>query len=281
MLAASPSSAAVLTNTVFTAMNPDTPNQVSGSVAGPASTGGVFTWNVTTGTNMFMQAVTNFASPMSEVGDKTVAKFDFTLAQDVPANQGANFRFSLFDSSAGANGAEIIQLVVLGNPNTAVNNMMRARFDPNVTGNSLNNGGGTILGTAFAPGGNGTGVGLPIWRAGDVHTFTTTVERLTPTTLSYAVLWENSAGSASMSIPIYDEVTGAGASEGAADAWPGGKVNQFNGFALTIFQADPFSVDGLPGSGTISNFSVTGVPEPSAAMLGLLALVARAARRRR
>jgi hypothetical protein len=113
-----------------------------------------------------------------------------------------------------------------------------------------------------------------------VHTFTTTVERLTPTTLSYTVLWENSAGSATMAIPTYNEVTGAGAFD-ATDAWPGGKVNQFNGFALTIFQADPFSVDGLPGSGTISNFSVTGVPEPSAAVLGFLALGGGMARRRR
>ena len=282
MLAASPSSAAVLSNTAFTAMNPDTPNQVSGSVASPSSAGGVFTWNVTTGTNMFMQAVTNFASRMSEVGDKTVVKFDFTLAQDVPTDQGADFRFTLFDSTAGAAGAEMIQLVLLGNQTGANSGMMRARFDPNVTGatNALNNGGGTIGGNAFAPGSNGTGPGLPIWHAGDVHTFTTTVERLTPTTLSYTVLWENSAGTATMSIPLYNEVTGAGAFD-AADAWPGGKVNQFNGFALTIFQADPFSVDSLPGSGTISNFSVTGVPEPSAAVLGILALGGCVARRRR
>jgi MYXO-CTERM domain-containing protein len=282
ILETSQASAAVLTNTVFTAMNPDEANQVSGSVASATSAGGAFTWNVTTGTNLFMQAVTNFASRMTEVGDKTVVKFDFTLAQNVATDQGADFRFTLFDSIAGTAGAEMIQLVVLGNQTGANSGMMRARFDNNVTGatNALNNGGGTIGGNAYAPGSNGTGVGLPIWQAGDVHTFTTTVERLTSTVLSYTVLWENSAGSATMSIPSYNEVTGAGAFD-ATDAWAGGKVNQFNGFALTIFQADPFSDDGLPGSGTISNFSVTGVPEPSAAVLGVLALGGCLARRRR
>ena len=146
----------------------------------------------------------------------------------------------------------------------------------------MNNGGGTIGGSAYAPGSNGTGVGLTLWHTGDVHTFTATVERLTANTLSYNVLWENSAGSAAMSIPSYDETTGAGAFD-VADVWPGGKVTQFNGFALTIFQSDPFSIDGLPGSGTISNFSVTSnqVPEPSAAMLGILTLLGGGARRRR
>lgn len=284
MLSPSRTSAAVLSNTGFTAMNPDAPNQVSGSVTSPSAAGGVFTWNVTTGTNQYMQAVTNFASRMTEVGDKTVVKFDFTLAQDVSTDQGADFRFTLFDTTAGATGAEMIQMVLLGNQTGPNSGMMRARFDTNVTGatNALNNGGGTIGTSVYAPGSNGTGVGLPLWHTGDLHTFTTSVERLSLNTLSYTVLWENSAGSATMSIPIYDETTGAGAFD-ATDTWPNGKVNQFNGFALTIFQADPFSIDGSAGSGTISNFSVTGnqVPEPSAALLGLLALGGCLTRRRR
>jgi hypothetical protein len=280
LMGVSSSFAATLTNTPLVAVNPD-PGQISGFLApGATSSGAVATWNVTTGTNQYMNVRTDFEADMSNVGDKTVVRFDFVLGQDVPNDEGADFRFTIFDTVAGA---EMIQLVRLGNQGGFNSSMLRSRFDTDLSSpTAFNNGGGTIGGAIYAPGGTDSSFGLPLWKAGDVHTFTTTVERLSADTLSYSVLWENAAGSSLFSIPSYNETSGAGAFDGT-DAWPGGKVNQFNGFAITIFSADPFSQDGLPGSGTFSNFSVTGtpVPEPTAGLLGICALSSFLIRRRR
>ncbi len=281
LIGLSSSFAASLSNTPLVAVNPD-PGQNSGFLApGATSSEAVATWNVTTGTNQYMNVRTDFLADMSNLGDTTVVKFDFVLAQDVPNDEGADFRFTLFDTVAGA---EMIQLVRLGNQAGFNSSMLRSRFDTDLsTPTAFNNGGGTIGTAIYAPGGTASSFGLPLWKAGDVHSFTTTVERLTADTLSYSVLWENSAGSSLFTIPSYNETSGAGAFD-ATDAWPGGSVNQFNGFAITIFSADPFDgSDGLPGSGTISNFSVTGtpIPEPTAGFLGAGALAALLFRRRR
>ena len=204
------------------------------------------------------------------VGDKLVVKFDFTLAQDVNNDNGNDFRFSLFDTDAGPEGMEVIQLARLGNQGGFNNSMLKVRIDQTLA--PINSGTTPSYGNAYAPGGGPSTFGNPLWKAGDVHTFTTTIERVGsgPFATTHVMTWEwmNSAGTTSMSLDYRDSNGSVDGAINAGDTWIGG-LNKINGFGLTIFSKDPFDADGLGGSGTISNFSVTGtpfaVPEPSSA----------------
>ena len=64
-------SAATLSNTPFSAflpVDPDPPGQDSGTLTGGTPSGGFGTWNVTTGTNQYMNAVTRFAADLCPYG---------------------------------------------------------------------------------------------------------------------------------------------------------------------------------------------------------------------
>jgi MYXO-CTERM domain-containing protein len=127
--------------------------------------------------------------------------------------------------------------------------------------------------------------GTPLADTGITHNFSMLVTRVGADELSFSLSWTNPGGTAVYSFNSYNETNGVIDLEGdpaTTDVWNGGNVNQFDGFSILLHDDAPFS-PADPGSYIISNFNVTGtaVPEPTGAMLALLAGFGLAFRRRR
>jgi hypothetical protein len=267
--------AVTLTNAPFTMTEPDGDND--SFLTGGSASGGVATISPEIG-GEFPAVGTTFAARMSEIGDSITVAFDVEFGQQVTGNNRSDFRLSLFDTVAGS---EMIGMTHLGVNNTRVD-FMRFRLDQDLTPGQIGSGGGSHTGTTgnvFAPGGEPNNGAL--FNLGLVHTFTTTVTRTGADTLTYSRTWSNSFGTSNFDLGTYNEFTGdiEGVNFGD-DGWGGGNVNQFNGFAIALTVDDPFVG---AGTYTISNFSVNGtpVPEPTAGLLGVMAIAAGLLRRRR
>ncbi|MFT4551293.1 MAG: hypothetical protein ACI9UA_004879 [Pseudoalteromonas tetraodonis] len=256
----------------FVLFDPDGASSLSGNTADSTTA----TLAAVTGGNATRQRVTSNFTPadISQIGQSVQVSFDLMPNNAFVDNNRGDLHLSLFDSVAGS---ELLGLVHLGE-NPGRTDFLKFRIDNDISPTGLGAGGNSRGGEANAPG------GITLSAAGVTHSFSMLITRASATEHSFSLSWANSGGISTYSFNSYNETTGVidgDADPANSDVW-NGPLNRLDGFSILLHDDDPFN-PANPGSYTISNFTVTGtaIPEPSGALLAMLASLGLMARRQR